>query len=363
MPPRKTASKGTAAKPARPQPNKNSPRANRKDGGGRKKAEPKKAQTPPPRQSGPLLIVGLGASAGGLQALGEFFSKMPAESGMAFVVVTHQHASHTSLMAELLGRKTTMRVVEVSNPTEVLTNHIYTGRRGKNRAMLNRILQPMEMDRHEQLQLPIDYFFRCLAMDQKERAIGIVLSGTGSDGTLGLKEIKAALGMVMVQEETSAQYGGMPHSAIATEMVDYVLSPGDMPKQLLAYGEAIAPAQRPAKVESGPSPDALQQIFVLVRNRTGHDFSLYKPSTIQRRTARRMNVHHVTSAKAYLRFLQDNPAERDLLFKELLIGVTSFFRDPDAFESLGKTLSELLKKKPDDYVFRAWVPGCSTGEE
>ena len=310
-------------------------------------------------------IVGLGASAGGLAALEEFFSHMPADAGIAFVVVTHQHPDQPSMMHELVGRKTRMPVREVRTNTKVLPNHVYTATPGRNLAMINGSLQPMEPDKRAPFPLPIDYFFRSLAQDQRERAVGIILSGTGSDGTLGLKEIKAALGMVMVQQEQSAGYAGMPHSAIATGQVDYVLPPKEMPAQLTAYcGGARASVTRTLEVEDQVAPaDGLQQVFVLLRSRVGHDFSQYKESTIGRRIERRMNVHHLDTIDGYVEFLQANPAELDLLFKELLIGVTSFFRDAEAFDALAEALPSLLANKPKDYVVRAWVPGCSTGEE
>jgi two-component system CheB/CheR fusion protein len=336
------------------------------------KAAPAKVElaTPIPEPPEPAVvpgfpIVGLGASAGGLQALEEFFSNMPPDSGMAFVVVTHLHPDQPSMLHELVGRKTTMPVAELRKSTVVAQNHIYTITPGRNLAILNGTLQPMTPDRTVPLQLPIDYFFRSLAQDQKDRAIGIILSGTGSDGTLGLKEIKGALGMVMVQREESASYPGMPQSAIATGLVDYVLAPAEMPEKLVAYVKDAygAPARVARRDEGAPHPEALQQIFVLLRARTRHDFSQYKGSTINRRIERRMNVHHLDSLKRYVRFLQDNPGEIDLLFKELLIGVTSFFRDPDAFEGLAAALTALLTRKPDNYGVRIWVPGCSSGEE
>ncbi len=308
-------------------------------------------------------VVGLGASAGGLEALETFFSHMPGQSGLAFVVVTHQHPGHASVLGELLGRKTAMPVVEVSRATPVQPDHVYLSRPGYNLAILHGVLQPMAVDKQTALHLPVDYFFRSLAHDGKDRAIAVILSGTGSDGTLGLKEVKAELGMVMVQETQSAQYAGMPHSAISTELVDYVLPVAQMPEQLLAYAETLM-AGRPHAVRRAEPPLAvLQQIFVQIRDRTGHDFSHYKRSTIGRRIERRMNLHRIDSLKLYLAYLQANAGEVSLLFKELLIGVTSFFRDPAAWDALAPALAGLLARKPDDYVLRAWVPGCSTGEE
>ena len=307
-------------------------------------------------------IVGLGASAGGLGALEAFFENVPSDSGLAFVVVTHQHPKSRSLMAELLARKTSMPVVEVRSATHVEPNHVYTLQPGYNLGIENGVLQPAPAAARPQPQMPVDYFFRSLAHDQKERAVGIVLSGTGSDGSLGLKEIKGELGMVMVQDETSAEYSGMPHAAIATEVVDYVLPAAEMPRQLLTYVAASMPG-RQHSVPSDTLPDVLQQIFLAIRERTGHDFSRYKRSTVWRRIERRMNVHHLDTLNKYVRYLKKHPAEVDSLFKELLIGVTSFFRDDEAWQALAQPLRELLSDKPNEYVLRAWIPGCSTGEE
>jgi two-component system CheB/CheR fusion protein len=313
----------------------------------------------------PFPIVGMGASAGGLEALQEFFAHMPPDSGMAFIVVTHQPPDHTSLMPELLARHTEMPVVSAASGTKVEPNRVYVAPPADNLAILQRTLHLMQVDPQATLRLPIDYFFRSLAQDQRERAIGVVLSGTGTDGTRGLREIKGASGMVMVQAEQSAQYTGMPRSAIATELVDYVLPVGELPKQLIAYAEGPYYARgEPVEAHDAELPAALQQIFVLIRNQTGHDFSSYKPNTIRRRIERRMNVHQIAGLDSYLHFLQLNPAELQVLFKELLIGVTSFFRDPDAFNILAsKVLPSLVSGKPKDDLLRVWVPGCSTGEE
>ncbi len=310
-------------------------------------------------------IVALGASAGGLEALKTFFSEMPSDACMAFVVVTHQHAGHVSLMADLLGRQTSMPVIEVSKRTKIEAGHVYTSKPGRNLGILHGELHSVKPDEQTALRLPVDYFFRSLALDQKHLGVGIVLSGTGTDGTLGVKEIKGSLGMVMVQGEEDAQYEGMPRNAIATGLVDYVLPVSEMPKQLLAYTARLrAPVQPPLHApEPEPASEALQQIFIFLRNRTGHDFSLYKDNTTRRRIERRMNVHQVDTAKKYLDLLQNHPGEVDLLFKELLIGVTSFFRDPEAFEALSGVLSDLIAERPEGYVLRTWVAGCATGEE
>ena len=310
-------------------------------------------------------IVGLGASAGGLEALEEFFKEVPADSGMAFVVVTHQHPGHVSLLPELLRKGAAMPVVEASDNLRVKPNRIYVARPEGCLAMLGGKLHLMDCKESSAARLPIDYFFRSLADDQRERAVGIILSGTASDGTLGIRAIKGATGMTMAQDPESAKYPGMPRSAIATGLVDYVLPAGQLPHRLLAYakGPYLAPPT-PGQGADAALPEPMLKIVLLLRSRTGHDFSAYKPTTIRRRIERRMNLHEVKGPQDYLRVLQDNPQEPDLLFKELLIGVTCFFRDPEGFETLGKTaLKELLEARPDHAVLRVWVPGCASGEE
>jgi len=310
-----------------------------------------------------VLIVGIGASAGGLEALKEFFDHMPGDSGMAFVVVTHLPAGRVSLMPELLARHSPMPVTGVDGPIDVEPNHVYLARGGAALGIEGGKLVPGEPNQGAGRQLVIDAFFRSLAREAREHAIGIVLSGTGSDGTLGVKEIKAQSGMTMAQEEGSARYSSMPHSAIASLHVDYILSPADMPKQLVNYASTLARRIQLTREPAADSVDLFRRIFLLLRSRSGHDFSYYKSTTIRRRVERRMNVHQMESLRDYLYFLQNNAAELDRLFKELLIGVTSFFRDPEAHESLAKLLPDLCRGKEDGYVFRVWVPACSTGEE
>lgn len=309
-------------------------------------------------------IVGVGASAGGLEALEELFGSMPADMGLAFVVVTHQHPGHTSMLPELLAKTTDIPVHQVAGETKIEPNHVYVAPPGFNLAIFNGTLQRIETERKESPRLPIDYFFRSLAEDQKERAICIVLSGTGTDGTLGLREIKAQSGMAMVEQPQSAKYTGMPSSAIATGLADYVLSPAAMPAQLIAYakGPYLKSAETAAETPA-VSTELTQKVVVLLRSRTGHDFSSYKSNTLRRRIERRMNVHQIDEPIQYLFHLHENPHEIDLLFKELLISVTSFFRDPDAWGALAPLLKELIQSRPDNHTLRAWVPGCATGEE
>jgi two-component system CheB/CheR fusion protein len=291
---------------------------------------------------------------------------MPPDSGMAFVIITHQAPDRISLLPELLRNHTTMPVHEVTSGVYVEPNTIYLPPPGIQLALMNGVLQPMPADvMHGILQFPVDYFFRSLADDQKEKATCIVLSGTGTDGALGVQAVKGAGGLVMVQEEQSAKFAGMPTSAIATGVVDYALSAGQMPNQLLSFvqGPYLQAPVAPTPI-FGVTPDLLRQIYVLLRNRTKLDFSAYKTSTLQRRIERRMNVHQIQTADQYLRYLREHPYEPDLLFQELLIGVTNFFRDPEAFAFLANNvLPELLAAHPNDQPIRVWAPGCSTGED
>ena len=309
-----------------------------------------------------FLIVGIGASAGGLEAMEEFFRHMSPNSGMAFVVVSHQHAGHVSLLPSLLSKCTAMPVVEATDGMEVEANCVYLAPGGAKLAILHGTLHLMEPDLQERVPLPIDYFFRSLAGDRKQGAVGIILSGTGTDGTVGLRAIKAESGMTIAQDPQSAKYQGMPRSAIDAGVVDVVQPAGQMSDPLRGYALSLT---KPAPLL--PERDAsqtLRKIFILLRDRTGNDFALYKENTIQRRIERRMNVHQIENVRQYLHFVQTNRSELDALFQELLIGVTSFFRDPQAFEILvQKGLPSLVEGKPEGSTLRLWVAGCSTGEE
>ncbi|MGZ4956185.1 MAG: chemotaxis protein CheB [Methylobacter sp.] len=309
-------------------------------------------------------IVAIGASAGGLEALQQFFKAMPSDQGPAFIVVVHLDPNHTSLMPELLQKQTSIEVVQIADGMPVEPNRIYVIPPNKSLAIFNKKLQLTELEFPRYKHLPIDFFFRSLAQDQGGNAIGIILSGTGSDGSLGLTDIKAANGLVMVQDEASAQYNGMPQNAIKTGVADYILPPGEMPAQLIQYVQFRRDVQG-APIGQQESTEAfLQKIFFLIRNQTGHDFSLYKKNTICRRVERRMQLHQIKNTADYVSFLQKNEQEVTTLTKELFIGVTRFFRDPDAYNILQqKILPDFLKQKPTDYILRVWVPGCSTGEE
>jgi two-component system CheB/CheR fusion protein len=312
-------------------------------------------------------IVGIGASAGGLAAFEAFFSAMPTntESGMAFVIVQHLDPTHKSILTDLVRRYTRMQVYEVEDGMTVQPNCAYIIPPNRDMALLNGTLQLLEPTTARGVRLSIDFFFRSLAQDQRERAICIVLSGTGSDGTLGVRAVKGEGGMVMAQNPESTAYDGMPRSAIATGLVDYVLPPAEMPAQLVAYvAHAFGRRPRPVLTPTPKGGDALKKICTVLRAQTGHDFSQYKENTIVRRVERRMSLHQIEWLDGYVRYLQQTPAEVEALFRDLLIGVTSFFRDPEAFAALeAQVIPRLFAGKPAGAAVRVWVCGCSTGEE
>ncbi|MGD0152342.1 MAG: chemotaxis protein CheB [Thermacetogeniaceae bacterium] len=309
-------------------------------------------------------IVGIGASAGALKACQGFFTNLPPDSGAAFVIVIHLDPSHSSIFVELLQKYTQMPVFEAVNGMTVEPNCVYVIPPNAEITIQHGKLQLHEQSKPRVVHLAIDLFFRSLAEDRGESAVCIILSGTGTDGTLGLRAVKAGLGMVIVQDPATAEYDGMPRSAADTGLADYILPVEEIPAQLLAYmnGFCQRKSGAPAVRESGR--DSLGEVLDLLRGRTGHDFSLYKKGTIGRRIERRMNVNHIARITEYVRFLEDNPGEAQILFRELLINVTSFFRDPEAFAFLKEqALPQLLAGKPEDYTLRVWAPGCATGEE
>ncbi len=310
-------------------------------------------------------IVGIGASAGGLAAFEIFFSAMPVdvEPGMAFVVVQHLAPDHKSLLADLLRKYTRMPVYEVEDGMRIQRNCVYIIPPNFDMSFTQGTLQLIEHVLPRGQRLPIDFFFRSLAQDQREQAIVIVLSGSGSDGTLGVRAVKAEGGMVMAQALETCEFDAMPRSVIATGLVDYQLPPEAMPAQLLRY---VAMVNRPqaSEVTDNLNQVALKKIFLMLRTHTGHDFSNYKPNTITRRIERRMAVQQLESIDAYANYLQHAPAEVGVLFGDLLIGVTHFFRDSEAFGALeAQVIPQLFANKAVGSVIRVWSVGCSTGEE
>ncbi|OYY67040.1 MAG: SAM-dependent methyltransferase [Burkholderiales bacterium 28-67-8] len=316
--------------------------------------------------SGPL-IVALGASAGGLEAYEQFFRVMPVDSGYAFVLVQHLDPRHASLLTEILQRSTTMPVVEAVDQMELLPNRVHAI--PPNRDMLvmqGRLRLHLPLEPHGQ-RMPIDSFFRSLASDQGDRAVGIILSGSGSDGTLGMRAIFGAGGLCLVQDPDTAKFAGMPQSALHAGYVNQVLRIDKMPQALHAAAQML-PARRTSAVSSSSGaaadPAGVDRILALLRSATGHDFSQYKKQTIGRRIERRMAQHLTTSTEVYARYLQQQPQELKALFRELLINVTSFFRDPEAFDALKReVLPAMIQAKSADLPLRIWVAGCSTGEE
>ncbi len=322
------------------------------------------APTPPEAATFP--IVGIGASAGGLAAFEAFFSGLPPDRppDMAFVLVQHLAADHKSILADLIGRYTRMAVHEVEDGMVVRPNCVYIIPPGHDMALLHGSLQLLKPAAARGQRLPIDFFFRSLAQDQRERAIGIILSGTGADGTLGVRAIKGENGLVLAQNPESAEFDGMPRSALGTGVVDYEMPPAEMPAKLLAYVAHLAGRQHLDDVPAAKADSALQKIFVLLRTHTGHDFSLYKPGTIQRRIERRMALHQIDHLDSYVAYLAKNPDEVEALFCDVLINVTRFFRDPEAFAALEKTvIPTLFEDRPVSSPLRLWVVGCATGEE
>jgi len=317
-----------------------------------------------PSSSNSFYVVGIGASAGGLDALERFFRNMPESSGMAFIVVTHLDPNHVSIMPELVQKSTKMKLFQAEDGMIVEPNHVYVAPANRDLAILHGTIQLIEPPEAHGFRLPIDYFFKSLSVDLGERAICIILSGMASDGTAGLKSVKSELGMVMVQDPPSAKFDGMPSSAIKTGLADYILTPEEMPEVLIKYAsQKVKGVLLDRAITDGKIPDTFQKIFILLRNQTGNDFSQYKQNTIYRRVERRIALSQLDSLPNYIRMLQENPAEIQSLFRELLIGVTNFFRDPQAFEKLKKILLELVESKPDNGQIRVWVTGCSTGEE
>ncbi len=309
-------------------------------------------------------IIGIGASAGGLEALELFLKNVPSDSGMAFVIVQHLDPTHKGMMAELLQRATKMPVMQVTDRLKVEPDSVYIIPPNKDMSMLHGVLHLLPPVAPRGLRLPIDFFFRSLADDLREHSVGVILSGMGSDGTLGLRALKEKAGAVFVQEPDTAKFNGMPQSVIEAGLADVVAPVEELPARISAYVQRVPvhsgdDVPIPVKTQS-----TLEKIFIVLRSQTGHDFSQYKRSTIYRRVERRMGLHQIDKIGSYLQFLQKNPQETELLFKELLIGVTSFFRDPEAWAQLQKEVfPTLFKAHPAGGILRAWMPGCSTGEE
>jgi two-component system CheB/CheR fusion protein len=312
-------------------------------------------------------IVGIGASAGGLAAFEAFFAAMPAdkEINMAFVLVQHLAPDHKSILTELLQRHTFMPVLAVEDGVIVKPNHVYIIPPDRDMAFMHGSLQLLKPVIPRGHRFPIDFLFRSLALDLGAKAIVIILSGTGTDGTLGMREIKAEGGMAIVQSITSSEFSGMPQSAIDTGLADYVLPPEGIAAQLIHYTNHAFARPRISITQPQPLRDkSLKKLFMLLRAKTGHDFSEYKQTTIGRRIDRRMAMQQITSIPDYVKYLQQTPEEIEILFNEFLIGVTSIFRDPEAFYELEQVvISQMFENKLAGDEVRVWICGCSTGEE
>ena len=325
------------------------------------RADQEKPSAPQAEVSFP--IIGIGASAGGFEALEQFLAHVPEKSGMAYVIVQHLDPTRKGLMPELLQRGTRMKVMQVRDRMRVRPHCVYVIPPNKNMSILHGVLHLFEPSAERGHRLPIDFFLSSLALDQQQKSIGVVLSGMASDGTQGLRDIREKGGLTAAQEPSSAKFDSMPRSVIDAGLADIVAPAEELPGRIAAWLEdAPHAAATPEAVESNMR-GAVEKILILLRGRTGHDFSFYKKNTLHRRIERRMGIHQIKKASVYVRFLNENPEELDLLFKELLIGVTGFFRDPDVWRLLrDKTLPALLADHPTR-LLRAWVAGCSTGEE
>lgn len=311
-------------------------------------------------------VIGIGASAGGLEALEEFFQNVPNDSGMAFVAVSHTDPGRSSLLPEIIRRKSVITVIEVRDGMEIEPNTVYLPPSNRDLTLDGDVFHLIaQQQRGTTLRLPIDTFLKSLAEAKGELAGCVILSGTGTDGTQGLRLTKEKGGVTVVQSTDSAKYEGMPESAIGTGLADFVLRPSEMPARIIecfTAGVGLPKPEEAALQEEFPA--TVSKIITTISNRTGHDFSTYKKSTLIRRIQRRMTVTRVGTPQRYLNYLHHNPGEIESLFQDLLIGVTSFFRDPEAFECLRKEiLPDLISNRAEHESLRVWAAGCATGEE
>jgi len=330
---------------------------------GKLKAPASSKNKNPVTETGPFPIVGIGASAGGLEALEQFLSNVPENSGMAFVVIQHLDPTQKGMLPELLQRISRMEVFQVKDRMPIKPNCVYVIPPNKTMSILRGALHLFEPIEARGLRLPIDFFLRSLANDRLDRAVGVILSGMGSDGSIGISAVKEKNGIVMVQDPETAKFDSMPRSAMDVVIPDIVAPANELPAKLVELLKHIPIVQSVLDTEI-KDQSSLEKIIILLRIQTGNDFSLYKKNTIYRRIERRMSIHKIDKITSYVHFLQENPREVDILFKELLIGVTNFFRDSLVWEKLKTSiLPNILAKHPQGSVIRAWVPGCSTGEE
>ncbi len=309
-------------------------------------------------------VVGIGASAGGLEALRELLEALPANTGMAYVLILHLSPGHKSQLAEILSKNTSMPVTEASNNLQINPNNVYVIPPNAGISISDGSITLEPIKRSNGPPLPIDGFLRSLAEHRKNTAIGVLLSGTGSDGTKGLQEIKTEGGLTFAQKPETAKFPEMPRNAIAQDAVDYVLTLGEIAAKLAEVSKALVVHEQ----ASPEQPDVFDEdssikIMSVLKARTGIDFSHYKTPTINRRIHRRMILKNATSIKDYVKLILDNPQEADVLYDDILINVTSFFRDPETYEALSTEVWPKIIHDATEEAIRIWVPGCSSGEE
>jgi hypothetical protein len=313
-----------------------------------------------------FLVVGIGASAGGIAALRQFFEKVAPDSGMAYVVILHLSPEHESNLAEVLQFASKIPVSQVTERVRVTPNHVYVVPPNKSMTMDDGHITLLPLKTIQERRAPVDIFFRTLAESQHSRAVAVVLSGTGANGSMGLKRVKERGGAAFVQNPVEAEFNEMPRNSIATELVDSVLPVAEIPSRIAEYGKSLGIIQIPIEPadRANAQQQALRDIFTQLRLRTGHDFSNYKRATVLRRIERRISVHSLPDLPAYAEYVRENPEEPRALLKDLLISVTNFFRDPKPWEFLEKdVIPKILAAKKAGEPVRAWVVGCATGEE
>ena len=319
------------------------------------------------RDVGTFPVVGIGASAGGLEACRQLVGALHANHGMAFILVQHLDPTHESMMVDLLAGYTSMTVLQATDGLSIERDHLYVIPPGTYLSVGNGALHVVEPRAPHGARLPFDFLLQSLAEEFGARAVCVILSGTGADGSLGLKAVKKKGGFVIAQDPDEASYDGMPRSAIATGAVDLVLPVTKIPEALVKHGLGAIPVRTPdSDVTPDKAPASLTEVIELLRAKTPHDFTLYKTGTLQRRIERRMALASIKSddMNRYLKMLRSNASELDLLAKDLLINVTSFFRDPKVFDLLAeKIVPDLVRNQPPDHALRIWIAGCSTGEE
>src|SRR6185436_8767907 len=313
----------------------------------------------------PDLVVGLGASAGGIAVLKEFFRHVPATTGNAYVVILHLSPEHESLLSEILQTVAAIPVRQVTERVKLEPDHAYVIAPNKSLSVADGHLNVSDAIGFEARRAPVDIFFRTLAEAKDAHAVCVVLSGTGPNGSMGLKRVKERGGIAIAQDPGEAEFGDMPRNAVATGLVDYVLPVREIPTKIQSYQERLQQLPPPGPSDEHPSDEQIvREILAGVRAQTGHDFVQYKRGTILRRMHRRMSVHELPDLLAYRQYVGTHPEEASALLRDLLISVTHFFRDPEAWAALEATvIPRLIEGRRSDDVIRVWVAGCATGEE